>query len=41
MKKNDILEDEALTKSKNVNHMDVIYHPDDEGKPRIDPFDGW
>ena len=41
LKKNDILEDEALTKSKNVNHMDVIYHPDDEGKPRIDPFDGW
>lgn len=41
LKKNDILKDEALTKSKNVNHMDVIYHSEDEGKPRIDPFDGW
>ena len=41
LKKNDILEDDALTKSKNVNHMDVIYHSEDEGKPRIDPFDGW
>lgn len=41
LKKNDILEDDELEKSNNVNHMDVIYHKKDEGKPRIDPFDGW
>jgi hypothetical protein len=41
LKKNDILEDDELEKSKNVNHMDVIYHDKDEGRPRIDPFDGW
>lgn len=41
LKKNDILEDDELEKSKNVNHMDVIYHDTDEGRPRIDPFNGW
>ena len=41
LKKNDLLEDENLVKSDNVNHMDVIYHKEDESRPRIDPFDGW
>ena len=41
LKKNDLLEDENLVKSDNVNYMDVIYHKEDEGRPRIDPFDGW
>lgn len=41
LKDNDILSDESLKKSKNVNHMDVLYHEKDEGQTRIDPFDGW
>lgn len=41
LKKNDLLEEESLVKSDNVNYMDVIYHKEDEGRPRIDPFDGW
>lgn len=41
LKKNNILDDEALKKSKNVNHMNVMYKPKEEGNKRIDPFDGW
>lgn len=40
LKHNEILEDETLEKSKNVNRMDVLYKKD-EGTIRIDPFDGW
>ena len=41
LKDNDILDNEALEKSKNVNHMNVLYKPKEEGNKRYDPFDGW
>lgn len=41
LKKNDMLEDDSLEKSSNVNHMGVLYRSKDEGKVRVDPFDGW
>lgn len=40
LKLNDELEDDAIRESKNQYISDVIFHKE-EGKPRIDPFDGW